>query len=300
VGPAQLLLAAAALVGIGIAVGVVLGRTTEGPSTAPAPSPAPVTPPATTSPMPKPPAPKPAARTTVAVYLVRGEKLAPARRAVAATAAPARAAVLALLAGPTSAERSAGLRSEVPAETALRGVTIAKGVATVDLSKSFESGGGSVSMQLRVAQVVYTLTQFPSVSTVRFELDGKPMRAIGGEGVMVEPSVGRSAWEAQTPAILVESPLPGETVSSPIRVRGTANVFEATFVVKVEDAAGTTLATKVVTATSGTGTRGTFDDAISLAGAAPGPVTLVAYEQSAKDGSPINVVRVPLTLRAAG
>ena len=39
------------------------------------------------------------------------------------------------------------------------------------------------------------------------------------------------------PAIVIESPLPGESVTSPIRVTGTANVFEATVSFEVRDAA---------------------------------------------------------------
>jgi hypothetical protein len=41
----------------------------------------------------------------LAVYLVQAEHVAPVRRVTAPTAAPARAALVALLAGPTAAER---------------------------------------------------------------------------------------------------------------------------------------------------------------------------------------------------
>jgi hypothetical protein len=50
------------------------------------------------------------------------------------------------------------------------------------------------------------------------------------------------------------------------------------------------------TATSGTGTRGTFDEQISFSGAASGPAVLKVWESSAKDGSAINVVDIPVTL----
>ena len=37
-------------------------------------------------------------------------------------------------------------------------------------------------MQTRLAQVVYTLTQFPTVDGVVFSLDGEPIDVLGGEG----------------------------------------------------------------------------------------------------------------------
>ena len=114
------------------------------------------------------------------------------RRTVSATPAVARAALSELLAGPAAAEAAAGLTTAIPAGTTLRSVAIAGGTATVDLSRDFESGGGSSSMLTRVAQVVYTVTQFPAVQRVAFRLDGKPVSAIGGEGVVVDPPVTRA------------------------------------------------------------------------------------------------------------
>jgi len=186
--------------------------------------------------------------------------------------------------------------SEIPGGTQLLGLSIAGGVATVDLSHDFESGGGSVSMLLRVAQVVFTLTQFPTVERVRFFLDGAPAAAIGGEGVVVDPPVGRADFEGQAPAILVESPAPFEPVTSPLRIRGSANVFEATFGAELADGAGRVLAEAVVTPTSGTGERGTFDAELSFAPGAPGQLVLTVFTYSAKDGSRQDAVEIPLEL----
>jgi hypothetical protein len=217
------------------------------------------------------------------------------RRTIAATPAVARAALDGLLAGPTQAEADAGLVSAIPQGTRLLGLSIADGLATVDFDGRFDDGGGSASMLGRVAQVVATLTRFPTVDRVAFHLDGKPVEAIGGEGVVVDPPVGRKEIEGQTPQILVESPLPGDTVSSPIRVRGTANVFEATVSLDVRDAAGKLLLRTFTTATSGTGTRGTFETSLAVP-AAEGDVTIIAYEASAEDGRPLHVVEVPVVV----
>jgi germination protein M len=230
--------------------------------------------------------------TRLTVYLVRGERVAPVRRVVPRTPAVARAALAALLEGPTAQERKAGYLSCVPAGTTLHGVSVSGRVATVDFSRHFQAGGGSQSMLLRVAQVVHTATQFPTVERVAFRIDGRPVAAIGGEGVIVSPPVGRAAFEGQAPAILVEQPLPGDRVGTTLVVRGTANVFEARLVVDVRAPDGRLLARHNVSASAGTGTRGTFRVRISIP--AGKRLIVVAYSRSPKDGAPINVVRVPV------
>ena len=77
---------------------------------------------------------------------------------------------------------------------------------------------------------------------------------------------------------------------------GTANTFEATFEYEVLDAAGKVVAKHFVTATSGSGTRGTYDVTIRF-DAPAGAGKLVVYELSAADGSRIHQVEIPLTLR---
>jgi hypothetical protein len=83
-------------------------------------------------------------------------------------------------------------------------------------------------------------------------------------------------------------------VSSPLRVWGTANTFEATFEYELLDSAGKALAKHFVTATSGSGTRGTYDITIRFT-SPPGTGKLVVYELSAADGSRIHQVAIPLT-----
>ena len=105
-----------------------------------------------------------------------------------------------------------------------------------------------------------------------------------------------SSTPTTTPAIVVTSPHSGDTATSPLRVTGTADVFEATFQVEILDSNGTVLVHQTVHATSGTGTRGTFDTTLRFATQHPGPGSLLAYDLSAKDGSRQDLVRVPLNL----
>jgi len=232
----------------------------------------------------------------VALYFLQGEHLAVVRRALEETPRVGTAALAALLTGPTPQEAAWGFTTEIPAGTQLRDLAIADGIATVDLSSPFTSGGGSFSMRARVAQVVFTLTQFPTVQAVRFRIDGQPVTTIGGEGVVVDPPPGRAAFEDLLPLIFVEAPGPGERVRSPLRVTGSANTFEATFMVRLRTADGTVLYEGPAMATSGSGTRGTFDLTLSFEVAEPVDGTLRLWEYSARDGSEINVVEIPLRL----
>ena len=201
------------------------------------------------------------------VYWLRDGKVWPVARELPATDTAA-TALDELLNGPSS-EEEADLEatSAIPSGTELE-VEVAESVATVSASEDLSREA--------LAQVVYTLTQFPTVTSV--EVDGKTYT--------------RKSFEDQTPAILVESPLPFAEVASPLSARGTANTFEASFNYEVYDADGNLVGDNFVTATSGTGTRGTFEfttgdfDSISK---------LVVFEPSAEDGSKTKLVEIPLT-----
>ncbi len=238
----------------------------------------------------------PSAETTrLSVYFTRDEVVAPVHRDVPATKAVAAAAIKALLEGPTAAEQEAGFYTAIPERTLFLGVSVTDGVATVDLSREYESGGGSLSMGLRLAQVVYTLTQFPTIDAVQFRLDGKPVEVFGGEGLSLDHPVDRADYEDYlTPAILVESPTFDEQVESPLRITGTANVFEATFQINIVDGDGRIIADQTVTATSGSGERGTFDVTVPFDAGQWSRGALIVFEYSAKDGSQQNVVEIPL------
>ena len=235
----------------------------------------------------------PGVKRAVVVYFSRDEKVAASSRTVQSEGV-ARAALEAVFAGPNATESGAGMTSAIPDGTKVLGLTIADGKATVDLNDTFQSGGGSLSMTLRVAQVVATLLQFDTVQSVDIHLDGKPVEGIGGEGVP-STDLGQADIEDQTPAILPLAPLPGATVTTPMTVSGTSNTFEATLQWAVLDRSGATLKDGFATATSGTGTRGTFSFTVDV-GSYQGAATVKLFEASAEDGSEINVVLVPVTV----
>jgi hypothetical protein len=230
----------------------------------------------------------------VLVYFVHAEKVATAG-ATAEAEDQEQGAVEALLAGPDGFEANIGMSTAIPMGTRLRGLKITDGTATVDLSRHFASGGGSLSMQERVAQVVFTLTQFDDVQTVRFAIDGEPVTTIGGEGLMVD-GVDRSDFIDVTPLVLVEHPVPNERIASPITVSGISNTFEANVRYTITDPDGLILVDDHTTATSGSGTWGTFSFTAEFTSPRAGLGEIIAFESSAEDGAPINVYEVPVRM----
>jgi hypothetical protein len=222
---------------------------------------------------------------TVRTFFYRDAALVPVEVEVAQTEAVATAAVERLLEGPPP-----GYETALPEGVRLSGIEVADGVATATFSASL--GAPSRTAQ---AQIVSTLAQFPTVSSARIAVDGSgPVLLTDGGG---RPLDGASPEDyvdltAEAP-IFVETPARDSTVSSPVLASGTANVFEATFLVEIWSG-DRALRTEVITATSGTGTRGTWEKRLELPS---GPVKLRFYEASAKDGSPQNETEVFLTVR---
>jgi germination protein M len=205
--------------------------------------------------------------TSFHVYFFRAGKVQPVRRTVAHTASVATAALAALAAGPT--EREVNDLGVTNAVESAPGVTLSGGTAHLEAAPAAAK-----------PQIVYTLTQFPTVKRV----------AIG------DKTYTRKDFETETPQILVESPLPFQKIRTPLHATGTANTFEATFQYELRDLDGKIVAKHFVTATSGTGTRGTFDFTAPFHFHHPGLGALVVYELSAEDGSRIHQVEIPVEL----
>ncbi len=279
---------------------------TPGPSSSPGPSALPSGEPSA-SPSAAPSASTSPSETMVvrAYFVLGGEPgtvgLLPVLRTVPKSAAVATAAMDALLAGPTAVESGdRQITSAVPDGTRLLGVTIKSGVGTVDLSTEFDSGGGTASMQYRLAQVVYTLTQFNTVKSVVFKIDGATVTVFSSEGIVLDGPVGRADYYDQLPSIFVDRPAYRAAIGNPARVTGNANVFEATFRVAILDATGKTLVDEQVMATCGTGCRGTFDVTLKYTVAKAQYGTLRAYNLSAKDGTPEDIRDYSVWLTPAG
>ncbi len=234
---------------------------------------------------------------TYQVWLTQGEGfLFVSQRTAPFEPGVGRIALEDLLSGPSDEEREAFIGTEIPAGTRLRGLDIDDGVATVDLSVEFARGGSTLEETARLAQVVYTITQFETVRSVRFLINGGIVKAFGSHGILLNQLQTRKGYQELLPAILVESPSIGERVDNPVTVSGTANVFEATVSLRILNAAGKEIARTFTTATCGTGCRGDYSVSVDYRVDREQPGVIEVFESSAEDGRPINVVRIPVTL----
>jgi germination protein M len=239
--------------------------------------------------------------------VVNEPTLVPVLRTVPKSTATATAAMKALLAGPSAKERAAVLqiRTFIPAGTKLLGIEISGGLATVDLSAEFASSSpadvyGVFSLRGRLAQVVYTLTQFPTVDRVNFKLEGKPVTVFASEEIVLDKPVTRATYrDHYLPLIFVDRPAWGAALLNPGRVTGLANVNEAQFRIALLDRNGKLLVDAPVLATCGTGCWGSFDVTLSYDLATAQWGTLRVWDISEYSGKPVAVREYPVYLRPA-
>lgn len=129
-----------------------------------------------------PPAPIPSPETIPAngrIFLVRNHRLEPSSARLQPVLDSLEEALLvALFQGPREGSEAS---TEIPEGTRLNAVEVVGGIATVDVSGDFERAAPPRSQALRIAQVVYTLTEpTTGIRGVRFQIDGVEQEAIGG------------------------------------------------------------------------------------------------------------------------
>ncbi|MCH8814432.1 MAG: Gmad2 immunoglobulin-like domain-containing protein [Chloroflexi bacterium] len=96
---------------------------------------------------------------------------------------------------------------------------------------------------------------------------------------------------------ILDAPDPFTEVTSPVTVSGQVNAFESVYQISIFDAGGTALVETFGTAQQpDIGIIGPFSSDVAFTVSEPTPACLWVFEESARDGSPINVGQVPLIL----
>ncbi len=139
--------------------------------------------------------------TTVRIYLVQGTRLVAVDRTGRSSLPPEKLAMVELLKGANNAERTQGITSNIPASVQLLNVVVDdRGVATVDMTHDLELRTvDRATFVLRLAQVVYTLTELNNVQSVRFLIEGQPVSVLVQDGSLVAEPVARGRYSDFAP-----------------------------------------------------------------------------------------------------
>lgn len=225
-----------------------------------------------------------------------GPFLAPMTREVPATKAVARASMEQLLAGPSREEGDSvpAISTAIPDGVRLLGLTVSDGIATVDLSSAFEATDAA-AVSARVAQVVFTLSRYPSVQEVLFRQEGVDVAVPTGSGQLVSRPVNIGDYLELAAALHVEQPSYRGQGANPLQVMGFGAVFEASFQYALIDDDGLIIAEGQAMTTNGTGWGG-FDFSIDYEVDREQVGALIVWAHSAQDGAQIDVREYPVTL----
>jgi germination protein M len=208
--------------------------------------------------------------------------------------APARAALNELINGTPITE---GAIKVLPTDTKILGIKIDQGLATVDFSSEvLQANVGSSGEALGIASIVNTLTEFPSIQKVQLTVDGDPEKGMdwwGHVGLYEQPFT-RDISMVYEPVIWVTEPVAQQQIKSPVIIKGTARVFEATVSYHLKDAEGNILGSGCTMASEGAPGRGEFEAELVFNPEQAGKGQLEVFEVSMKDGSEIHKIIIPV------
>lgn len=239
----------------------------------------------TTTPHSKPPKP---ATTEVALFFARGVALGVAHRSVP-VASPRYAALRALFAGPDAGEKVAGLGSAIPTGSILEGLSFNGPLAYVSVNSAFFTAASPAQMTLRLAEIVYTLTEFTGVTTAQFYVHGATLTNI--DGIPTAHPLSRTDLASAINDFLLVSPAVGDTVTSPATISGVSQ-FSGALEVQITDSAGKLIVNTVATTVVGE----SFTYTYPYTSAQTGPATVKVFASPDRSSTALLVASIPVTL----
>lgn len=121
-------------------------------------------------------------------------EIVPVIRRISYEASPLTQTLNTLLYGPNVSELSRNLVTMIPDKTKILSIRIDKGIATINFNEAFMfNSNGREGMEAQLAQIVYTATQFPTVSAVQFLIEGEKKTYLT-DGSYIELPLSRNSF----------------------------------------------------------------------------------------------------------
>ncbi len=207
-----------------------------------------------------------------------------------------RAAVRELLAGPSAPY----LTGSFPPEAGLLSLEVVDRIAYVNMDGSTRVSEG-LEEEAAVRSLVLTLTELDTVDRVQILVDGKSNLSLSGQFALGQPldrgDVGGLSASpeiaAQSDRIKIFSPAPGTPAISAIEIWGLAQVYESEFVYEVWVDDELRAEGSIVTSDWD---WGHFRERVWVGARSGSAALLRLYSHSAKDGSPMHLVEIPLEM----
>ncbi|MHB8157568.1 MAG: GerMN domain-containing protein [Desulfocucumaceae bacterium] len=206
--------------------------------------------------------------------------------------------------GPTAAinelistnPQTAGSLRILPANTRLLGISINDGRATVNFSHEILSANaGSSGEALGIQSIVNTLTEFPQIKEVSFQVDGKQdsrtMDWWGHVGLYEQPFK-RNMEKVYEPAVWVTHPVEEQVSGVPLLVKGSVRATGDRIYARLMDESGKKIAEESTPSHESQG-RDNFEIKITFVPPGKGKGVLEVFTRSGQ-GTPQGLVRIPI------
>jgi spore germination protein GerM len=236
-------------------------------------TPTPTTKPSTTQPS---NTARPSTATVPVYYLGSNDKLYREYHSTAVsnsgTAAKVRAAIALMLDGRTAFDPD--YSSQWPASASVRSVSVAAGVATVDLHGATVNGYDLAGNRAALQQLIWTATAFSGGSGVRLLFDGVARTTLWASHQPVAGVLHRAAAVDVIAPVWVIDPQQGAVSGRSVTVHVAGIVFEGAIQIRVRTSAGTQVVRQHVQLTVGAPAQGTATVTLHLT---PGRYTIEAF-----------------------
>ncbi len=169
------------------------------------------------------------------------------------------------------------------------GLLLALALASIALLVACDNGGDGATPAPDGA---------PTPAVTDSEEETATPEATPAETATAEPEVCQPNPDPATPEFqVIDQPSAGDTVTSPVTISGQVLAFEATYQIGIFDADGNPIVETFGTAGPGeAGELAPFSIDVPFDVDEATPACIWVYEASARDGNPINVGQIPVTL----